>query len=274
MLIKNTKSISSIKYTKSYFTNEVDWKILNDFISGGNPRSTILKAYEYLKKFNRGLFLDIGCGRGELVVLLWRMRKKAIGIDYSKSSINLCNELYKDEIKKYNIRFLRCSATNLQFADQTFKGVYMLDIVEHLTPQQLNKSLSEAYRVLDKNGYLVIHTNNKYFERITKPVLVFLYFGIKFIFNPNKYLEESKHTFYEYMHINYLKATELDLLLRKIGYKTKIEYVKPEDKEGYKMINPFQEKWKNILVQQLASRLGGSIFDRYISPTYWVIARK
>jgi SAM-dependent methyltransferase len=52
----------------------------------------------------------------------------------------------------------QADATALPFGDQVFERVLMLDIVEHLHDWQIGRALREAYRVLNPQGYLLLHT--------------------------------------------------------------------------------------------------------------------
>jgi SAM-dependent methyltransferase len=110
--------------------------------------------------------LDIGCGRGEAVFLCAQRGCCAYGIDYSETAIAMANEFIRknldDEVRD-RIVVQRMDAKRLSFNDGTFDAVFMVDVVEHLYPDELRLVLGEIARVLKPDGTLIIHTSpNKY----------------------------------------------------------------------------------------------------------------
>ena len=106
--------------------------------------------------------LDIGCGRGELVLQSARLGATAIGIDYSQSAIDIANKTKArlcENIRK-NATFFCVNAEALEFDDDSFDRVFLMDVVEHVSPGELETILNEAARVLKPGGMLVIHTPN------------------------------------------------------------------------------------------------------------------
>ncbi len=68
--------------------------------------------------------------------------------------------------------------TQLEFEDDSFDLIFMSDIVEHLSKNDLIKSLNEAKRVLALNGQLIIHTSPNSF--MTQPLFfISNLFGLK-----------------------------------------------------------------------------------------------
>lgn len=103
--------------------------------------------------------LDVGCGRGELVLALARQGLEYVaGIDLSRDSIKLAQEVCQRQIVDKQVTIQKMSATNLEFNDTLFDVIYMTDVVEHLCDSNLKKAISEAYRVLKPGGKLIIHT--------------------------------------------------------------------------------------------------------------------
>lgn len=272
---KRLEEIPDSCYSEEYFLSESEPNEFERFKKGGSPR-VYSQAFKHVPKDIDGPFLDIGCGRGELVIYLARRGEKAWGIDYSQAAIRLCREILKNEQKSTQTlaKFQLASCTKLPFKDNTFRGVFLLDVVEHLTPKQLKLTLKEAKRVLKKQGILIIHTNNKYFEKFVKLFIAASYQGIKCLFRPKKTLQETASSPYEFLHINYLTGTQLRRLLKEIGFKAKIEYVKPRKKTEIKKFLSYREKWKNYLFFNVGWLLLNSPMIKFISPTFWVMARK
>jgi len=105
--------------------------------------------------------LDIGCGRGELVIhsALWGAR--AVGIDYSETAVAIACEALASHPRDVQERaaFALMDARRLGFADASFDTALMTDVVEHLARAELSAALAETHRVLRSGGRLVVHTS-------------------------------------------------------------------------------------------------------------------
>ncbi len=95
------------------------------------------------KHFIKNDILDCGAGTGALMLELKRRGYTNInGIDlYPKV----------DFVQQGDI-------TNLKFANASLNTVFFMEVMEHLTDEQILKTLSESSRVLRKGGHLIITT--------------------------------------------------------------------------------------------------------------------
>ncbi len=126
----------------------------------------IIKHFEIKPK---SIVLDIGCGRGEMVLYAVKNGATGYGVDYSIEAIKLANLLKSKQsanIKK-RMSFKIMDVKNLSFPDSFFDTAIMTDVFEHLYPEELEVVFKELKRVLKRNGVLVIHTApNKLFNDI------------------------------------------------------------------------------------------------------------
>jgi ubiquinone/menaquinone biosynthesis C-methylase UbiE len=104
--------------------------------------------------------LDMGCGRGEIVLHAARRGAEVVGIDYSADCLRLTRRTLEVACQRDRGRatLRQADATALPFGAEVFERVLMLDIVEHLHDWQIGRALREAHRVLSPKGYLVLHT--------------------------------------------------------------------------------------------------------------------
>ena len=105
--------------------------------------------------------LDIGCGRGELVLQCALRGAHAVGIDYAEAAVRIAAEAiapYPEEVRA-RCQVLAMDARRLEFEDGSFDTVLMTDVVEHLAPTELDAVLAEVRRVLRTGGRLVVHTS-------------------------------------------------------------------------------------------------------------------
>lgn len=105
--------------------------------------------------------LDVGCGRGELVLRCARLGAFATGVDYSQTALAIAREALASHPARVQERaaFALMDARRLTFAGASFDTVLMTDVVEHLAPPELAAALTEARRVLRPGGRLVVHTS-------------------------------------------------------------------------------------------------------------------
>jgi len=126
------------------------------------PRPRLARAME-LVQLRPGLpLLDLACGRGEVLALAAAAGAEAVGIDFSSAAIDFARRVRQVRSKSLPIgasyHLARADATRLPFASGSFARVTLLDIVEHLLPEQLDTMLHEVHRVLSPGGFVVIHT--------------------------------------------------------------------------------------------------------------------
>lgn len=115
--------------------------------------------------------LNIGIGNGYFEKQIQsKMNKiKLFGVDISKESIL--------NIRKRVIgEFRRESALRTSFKKNIFDIVIAMDVLEHFTSRELKKVMIEIYRVLKKNGSLIITVplnENELDSRLNKHLFVF-----------------------------------------------------------------------------------------------------
>jgi ubiquinone/menaquinone biosynthesis C-methylase UbiE len=103
--------------------------------------------------------VDIGTGRGELlVVALRRGAKRAIGVEYSEDGCRLARRTLERHGAGDRAELIHGDARAIPLEDRTADLVTLLDVVEHLAPAELERTLSEALRILRPGGRLLVHT--------------------------------------------------------------------------------------------------------------------
>jgi 2-polyprenyl-3-methyl-5-hydroxy-6-metoxy-1,4-benzoquinol methylase len=155
--------ISSEVYNERYFRDVMPGK--ECYVrSHGAEISNLYKTVLKLADIKKGMtVLDFGCGRGELIYQSAIKGANVIGIDYSDEAIKLSKESIShlpDELK-VNSKIIKLSAGMLPLADNSVDRVLLIDVIEHLTNEEMNILLSEFYRILKPEGKLIIHTPNR-----------------------------------------------------------------------------------------------------------------
>jgi SAM-dependent methyltransferase/predicted O-methyltransferase YrrM len=142
--------------------------------------------------------MDIGCGRGEIVYQLAKRGIATTALDYSADAIEIARSCFDGESEICNrVEWLCADASRASFSTG-YDLVIAGDIVEHMTPSELEALYANVSSSLNENGWFVVHTfPNKWFyqydyERRRRTVL-----------SLGAYLPKDPRSYYEsLMHIN------------------------------------------------------------------------
>jgi len=145
------------------------YDLMNDFMSFGIHRMWKKSLLTWLNPSSNKILADVACGTGDIAKMyldFTNKGEKIFCIDPNKSMI----EEAKTKLKNYkNIKWLINSAENLSLKDNSC-DYYTISFGLRNT-KNLNKSLSEAYRVLKPGGrYLCLE-----FSKIQNSNLEFIY---------------------------------------------------------------------------------------------------
>lgn len=157
--ISNSKETSETCWDSYWKENATSGKVWYDVFAKFTRNILIKPRLISILKKNFKLnseLLHIGSGSGEL--------DKDI-IEYAKiTALDYSNDAHIRYISS-NKEKSNCvigDAFNLPFEDETFDGVYHLGLYEHYSDQDVKKMLSEVFRVLKKNGKVLIFWPPKY----------------------------------------------------------------------------------------------------------------
>ena len=211
-------SVPSVLYDEQYFLHVCEGH--QEFASSeGDYLSRRLAQALAVAGIAEGMqVLDVGCGRGEILRRTAALGARAYGIDYAQVAVELSQRVTATNDAGVRPGVYQASALLLPFAAQSFDRVLMLDIVEHLYPNELALALDEAYRVLRPGGRIVIHTApNVWYDRYAYPVVrlvrILMGQGARYPKDPRAIIPENMH-----VHVNEQSAFSLWRQLRRHGY--------------------------------------------------------
>jgi len=229
------RTVPSVLYDERYFLSACEG--YSEFLSSeGEYLSRRLAEALSIAGIAEGMqVLDIGCGRGEILRHIHNLGGRPLGIDYAEAAVRLSRRTI--EAVDGAIGIYQADAQRLPFPDDRFHRVLMLDIVEHLYPRELDRALTEAYRVLRPGGRIIVHTApNVWYDRYAYPVVRFVRIlmgqGDRYPKNPREFLvPENAH-----VHVNEQSALSLWRNLRRAGFRrVKVWLSTPEQhrREGW-----------------------------------------
>jgi ubiquinone/menaquinone biosynthesis C-methylase UbiE len=103
--------------------------------------------------------VDLGTGRGELLAVAVEMgAAHAVGVEYSLEALTLAQRTLAAHSMSGRAAAVAADTRRLPLPDAMADLVVMLDIVEHLNPEELHLTLIEAKRILRPGGRLFAHT--------------------------------------------------------------------------------------------------------------------
>lgn len=160
------------------------------------------------------LVVDVGTGRGDLVVAAAEMgASRAIGFDYSQTAVDLARKSLAAHDVTDRAEVHVVDARRIPIDDDTADLVTLLDVVEHLSPTELDGVMAECVRILKPGGKVFIHTMpNRTFYEVTYKLhrRVARLFGQKLALDPR-----NEHEIL--MHVNEQTVSSLRGVLKRAG---------------------------------------------------------
>ncbi|BBI35680.1 class I SAM-dependent methyltransferase [Cohnella abietis] len=156
----------------------------------GTRASIIERQRQYLPYFgNKKNVLDIGCGRGEFIQLLQSEGVSVSGIDLNADMVKYCKN------KGYDVHHANVLEHLATVDDKTYDGIFMAQVIEHLSYEEYMPLLKEIFRVLKPQGVAIVETIN-----VETVVAV----------NYSYYLDPT--------HVNLVHPELLRFIMKEIGY--------------------------------------------------------
>jgi 2-polyprenyl-3-methyl-5-hydroxy-6-metoxy-1,4-benzoquinol methylase len=116
-------------------------------------KRAVLRSVRRCGLSERSELLEVGCNTGPLILYLASLRFRVKGVDYDPQNVKR-GQHYVREQQLIGVSIDLEDGRKLSFADQSFDGVLLVDVIEHCEDPE--KILNEAHRVLKPNGNLIV----------------------------------------------------------------------------------------------------------------------
>ena len=183
----NNNRSSNFLHIKNIFESiSSEYDFMNDLMTFKNHSKWKKEIAEIAKYSSPKKILDIATGTGDIAINLSQINGSKIeGVDVSGNMLKIARKKI-DELKIDNIALKTCEAENLVFEDNHFDIVSIGYGVRNFS--NLEKGLSESYRVLKRDGKLIILETSvpenpiiKFFYKIITsiyiPIIAFIFSG-------------------------------------------------------------------------------------------------
>ncbi|MCY4526174.1 MAG: class I SAM-dependent methyltransferase [Anaerolineaceae bacterium] len=213
------------RYTEEYFRTACEG--YDEFnASEGEQLSRRLRAAFELAGVLPGMrVLDVGCGRGEILLHCAQPGAFACGVDYAPAALRLAQQVVTslDPQAPGRIALGQANARQLPFANASFDRVLLFDVVEHLHPWELQAALLEVRRVLKPQGRLIIHTApNVWYDRYAYPMVRLVRRlmgqGAQYPRDPRQFLVDVN----THVHVNEQSLLSMRRVLRRAGFHGRV----------------------------------------------------
>ncbi len=167
-----------------------------------------------LKLCSKDKIIDIGCGRGDIVRYLSLHEYEFVGLDYSQEAINVTRSSLPE--KKHSWIVLG-DAKSVKFPDENFTKAIIGDVIEHMSYDEALRVINEAYRLLKKDGKVVVHTApNLWFKKYVYPFvrIIFIIMGKRELV---RNLDKNIKATYKY-HVDEYSPASLKKLFEKSNF--------------------------------------------------------
>ena len=208
-----------------------EYDLINNFITFGLHKNWKKQIVDISRSLNPKRILDVATGTADIAIALTKIKNcEIIGMDLSSNMLDIGDKKIKDLGLQQRVILELGDVENLKYNDNYFDVVTVGYGVRNF--ENLKKSLDEIYRVLKKNGTLIILETSVPKNKIIKLFYnFFTKFYVKLIglllsknFEAYSYLQKSASNFphgHEFINIlNKSKFTNISQDIKLFGAST------------------------------------------------------
>ena len=218
---KNKNSTKKGQITSMFNSISGEYDFLNKIMTFGIDEVWRRKIYKIAKESNPKIILDLATGTADIAIELANIQNaKIIGVDISKKMLDVGSKKILKKNLKSKIHLQLGDAENIDYPDKYFDVVTIGFGVRNF--ENLKVGLKEAFRVLKKNGKIIILETS-----VPKNLIIRFFYKIfvrVFVTTLGKLFSKDKSA-YNYLQKSAEKfphGSSFISILKKIGFKNSI----------------------------------------------------
>jgi SAM-dependent methyltransferase len=185
--------------------------------SGGSEVAGIYPGCLDKAGFRPGeVVVDIGTGRGDMLAAAVRKgAARAIGVEYAEAAVRLAELTIAVQGIGDRAQVLHVDARRIPLDDEICDLVTLVDVVEHLAPEELDHTLAEAFRLLKPGGRVLVHT-------MPSRTIYAVTYRLQRILRPGRarsWPRDPRNDYERLMHVNEQTVSSLGKALRGAGFR-------------------------------------------------------
>lgn len=194
------------------------YDFLNNMISLGMDKKWKRNVLKMLIEKKPKNILDIATGTGDMALLFEKTdAKEIVGVDISKKMLEIADVKIKERNLQDRIKTEVQNSEALTYKDNSFEAITVSYGIRNF--EDLNKGLSEIYRVLEKEGCMIIMETSTPKNKIIKGGYLFY---TKYIMPRVARLFSKDKSAYRYLSdsaIHFPYGEELKKMIEGVGFK-------------------------------------------------------
>jgi ubiquinone/menaquinone biosynthesis C-methylase UbiE len=161
-IIKGTESIRK-RYRQDVIANEYERARFSSFLGKLTHDMELEAIKSALEQIHPSKLLEIAVGPGRISKNL-DFFDMAVGIDTSNPMLKIA----KKNVENQRWNFLNADAMNMPFCSESFDAIVTFRLIRHFTKEERARAYRGVYRVLKKDGILIMDALNDETGIITK----------------------------------------------------------------------------------------------------------
>jgi SAM-dependent methyltransferase len=186
--------------------------------SDGNSTAGIYPGFLKRAGLRPGeVVVDLGTGRGELLAVAIEMgAERAYGIEYSPDAVRMAEQTLRRHGVEDRTEVLLADVRSDLLPHGIADLVCMVDVVEHLAPDELDATLRQAHLLLKPGGRAVAHTMpNRLIYDVTYPLL-------RWTLGLGRWPKEPRGELEKAMHVNEQSLRSLRQAFERAGFDVEV----------------------------------------------------
>jgi 2-polyprenyl-3-methyl-5-hydroxy-6-metoxy-1,4-benzoquinol methylase len=163
--------------------------------------AAIVKRADALIGLEGKSVLDFGCGRGDLIEPLLACGGRVTGLEFSPDAAEESRARFQGHERFQGVVVAEDLPSELT---ETFDVVFLIEVLEHLLPEQVAGTLAEVHRLTKPGGSVVVTTPNA-----------------EVLGEASVHCPECGATFHRWQHQRTLDSSSISALFAEHGFRTK-----------------------------------------------------